>query len=544
MKTKKNTKTFITLMAVMMMSMFVKQVNATNFLILDLNTITENDSVCHCLNNYDSIMFIANGGNGGTNTWIFHSWYPYTFDTILNDYSDTLILPLNIYGQMHNINSVTGSKIFYICPIALYVGGGTTISCSNSTNLYASTNYIGTDSVTFSWLPVTGLNNPNIANPVASPVTTTTYSVTALYDNCVLNATVPIYVIPLSITGTDGMIICGDSVILNTTTNYGGTGELTYSWLPTTGLNNSAVANPLATVTSDQTYTVSVSSANGCVATDSVYVSVIPMDAPEVCIVGVDSTNKNMIVWNKPLMTTIDSFYVYRETDVTGVYEKIGTVPYDSMSIFIDQFSFPNIQSNKYKVSIKDDCGLESAHSEYHKTMHLAINQGMGNTWNLIWDPYEGFSVSTYKIYRGLSPESLQLIGTTSGGNTQYSDYSAPSGYVYFQVEVISPNSCNPSKSYNSSRSNIATNNPNGINENNNSSILFSIFPNPAAENLTIQTHQKAIIEILNIEGQIIMAINDADTFTTIDIKGLSGGVYLVKVKTDNGSAVKKFIKE
>ena len=73
---------------------------------------------------------------------------------------------------------------------------------------------------------------------------------------------------------------------------------------------------------------------------------------------------------------------------------------------------------------------------------------------------------------------------------------------------------------------------------------MFSIFPNPAAENLTIQTHQKAIIEILNIEGQIIMAINDADAFTTIDIKGLSGGVYLVKVKTDNGSAVKKFIKE
>lgn len=538
MKTKKITKTCITLIAVLMITMIVKQVSAQNYLIIDLNTISNYDSVYYCADSYDSIMIVSNSHNN-SNNWYFS----YTQETLLN-HDDTLAIFSGSVGYISWNNANLVFKDFFIVPVVFSCMGSTTITCGGNATLDDIMPYGGTDTVTYSWLPLSGLDNPNIHNPIASPVTTTTYTVTAIYKGCVVIDSATIYVNPFSITGLDGMIICGDSVILNTTNNYGGTGTLTYSWLPITGLNNSAIANPLATITVDQTYSVSASSVNGCMATDSVYVSVIPMDAPDVCIVGVDSSNKNMIVWNKPLITTIDSFYVYRETDITGVYEKIGTVPYDSMSIFIDQFSFPNIQSNKYKISIKDHCGFESAHSEYHKTMHLAINQGMGNTWNLIWDPYEGFNVSTYKIYRGSSPDSIQLIGTTSGGNTQYSDFSAPSGYVYYQVEVISPNSCSPVKTYNSSRSNIATNNPDGIHENNDSSILFSIFPNPATENLTIQTHQKAIIEILNIAGQSIMTINDTDTFTTIDIKDLSSGVYIVKVRTDEGSAVKKFIKE
>jgi len=538
MKTKKITKTCITLIAVLMITMLAKQVNATNYLIIDLNTISNNDSVYYCADSYDSIMIISNSHNN-SNNWYFS----YTQETLLN-HNDTLTIFSGSNGYIGWNNDNLVFKDFFIIPIAFTCYGSTTITCGGNAYLDDFIPYAGPDTITYNWLPLSGLDNPNIHNPIASPVTTTTYTVTAIFKGCVVIDSATIYVNPFSITGSDGMISCGESVILNTTNNYGGTGTLTYSWLPITGLDNSAIANPVATVTSDQTYTVSVSSVNGCTATDSVYVSIIPMDAPEVCIVGVDSSNKNMIVWNKPLMTTIDSFYVYRETDITGVYEKIGTVPYDSMSIFIDQFSFPNIQSNKYKISIKDNCGFESANSEYHKTMHLAINQGMGNTWNLIWDPYEGFNVSTYKIYRGPSPDSIQLIGTTSGGNTQYSDFSAPSGYVYYQVEVISPNSCNPVKTYNSSRSNIATNNPDGIHENIDSSILFSIFPNPATENLTIQTHQKAIIEILNIAGQSIMKINDSDTFTMIDIKDLSSGVYIVKVRTDKGSAVKKFIKE
>jgi hypothetical protein len=41
--------------------------------------------------------------------------------------------------------------------------------------------------VKYSWSPVTGLSNPNIANPIASPTTTTTYTLTTTENNLIQN---------------------------------------------------------------------------------------------------------------------------------------------------------------------------------------------------------------------------------------------------------------------------------------------------------------------------------------------------------------------
>jgi hypothetical protein len=77
-----------------------------------------------------------------------------------------------------------------------------------------------------------------------------------------------------------------------------------------------------------------------------------------------------------------------------------------------------------------------------------------------------------------------------------------------------------------------------------NNSNLLIVFPNPTADNLTIETPDKSTIEILNIQGQIIKTINTADKQTSIDVADLSSGVYIIKAKTERGVAVKKFIKE
>ncbi|MFH0894835.1 MAG: SBBP repeat-containing protein [Bacteroidota bacterium] len=82
-----------------------------------------------------------------------------------------------------------------------------------------------------------------------------------------------------------------------------------------------------------------------------------------------------------------------------------------------------------------------------------------------------------------------------------------------------------------------------GIGENNVQPSI-NIFPNPTTDNLSIETTEKVIIDILNIEGQIIKTINTTDKQTTIDVSNLSSGVYIVKAKTERGVAVKKFIKE
>jgi hypothetical protein len=70
------------------------------------------------------------------------------------------------------------------------------------------------------------------------------------------------------------------------------------------------------------------------------------------------------------------------------------------------------------------------------------------------------------------------------------------------------------------------------------------IYPNPTTKNLTIETQQKATIEILNIEGQIIKTLKSEEKETTIDLSSISSGIYIIKAKTEKGIVVKKFIKE
>ena len=51
------------------------------------------------------------------------------------------------------------------------------------------------------------------------------------------------------------------------------------------------------------------------------------------------------------------------------------------------------------------------------------------------------------------------------------------------------------------------------------------------------------ILELEN-EGQIIKTISNTDFKTIIELKSLSSGVYIIKVRTEKGITVKKFIKQ
>lgn len=68
--------------------------------------------------------------------------------------------------------------------------------------------------------------------------------------------------------GIDNNLCAGSSVNLNAT------GGITYSWLPTTGLSNPNIANPVATPSSTTTYTVYVTDINGCTQPDDITVTV------------------------------------------------------------------------------------------------------------------------------------------------------------------------------------------------------------------------------------------------------------------------------
>lgn len=125
--------------------------------------------------------------------------------------------------------------------------------------------------VTYQWSPATGLNNPNSATPVASPTVTTLYLVTVTNANGCSDVKSVLVLVPTVSAGSNRTICSGTSTQLNAT--YNGS-ALSYQWIPSTGLSNAFISNPVASPTSSVIYTVRVSDASGCQVTAQVRVIV------------------------------------------------------------------------------------------------------------------------------------------------------------------------------------------------------------------------------------------------------------------------------
>ncbi|MBU0612163.1 T9SS type A sorting domain-containing protein, partial [Patescibacteria group bacterium] len=119
---------------------------------------------------------------------------------------------------------------------------------------------------TYSWTPSAGLDDPNIYNPMASPLSTTTYTITGTIAGCSNTATLTVTVNPLptASVSNDTTVCAGAPAIL-----YAGGGSA-YLW--SSGQTGSSIN---VTPTGTTTYTVTVTALN-CSDVASVVVNVIP----------------------------------------------------------------------------------------------------------------------------------------------------------------------------------------------------------------------------------------------------------------------------
>jgi hypothetical protein len=456
--------------------------------------------------------------------------------------------------------TATGIVIVRVSNLTANAGADKTMNCGETARLDSViTNYKGKGVLRYKWTPSAGLNNDTIANPIATGGSITNYTVTVTAPSgCTASDAIVIHVNPVTLNvGADQTATCGARIQLGvSSTNYTGSG-LKYKWTPAIGLSNDTIPNPIASA-GNNTYTLTITTPSGCTASDNVAISIIPMNKPSINYVGVNANNKNILVWTKPSTGGISSYNVYKETNVSNSYAKVGIVSVDSATVYVDKDSNPDVQSNKYKISLVDACGNETALSDYHKTMHLSINKGINTIWNLIWEAYEGFSVSTYNIYRGTTPANIQIIGSLSGSNTQFSDYTAPTGYVYYQIEAVSSAATGVKQyisgvkssvetSY-SSRSNVASNKNgmDGLFNLQDISNVISIHPNPASNSIQLVIGDIDIknmkLRIYNTLGSLVLTNELIQNEQNIDISNLSTGVYLLQVQNDKYSGIQKLI--
>lgn len=139
----------------------------------------------------------------------------------------------------------------------------------------------GNGNFSYSWFPTTGLSSSTSANPVASPTSGNNYELTVMDgEGCTEKDTVFLHIFPalFAEAGSDTSLCENSTLTLGgNPTATGGDGPYTYSWIPTTGLNNPSAANPVVTAATSTNYSVQVTDFNNCVATANIQITSLPL---------------------------------------------------------------------------------------------------------------------------------------------------------------------------------------------------------------------------------------------------------------------------
>ncbi|MBS1529190.1 MAG: gliding motility-associated C-terminal domain-containing protein [Bacteroidetes bacterium] len=154
-------------------------------------------------------------------------------------------------------------------PVTAVVSNNVTICAGSSTTLSAS------GGLYYQWTPSTGLDHADVANPVASPTQTTTYSVKVSNDGCsddTKSVTVTVNKPPGADAGKQLYVLKGQSVRLNGVAT--GDNITSVYWTPPDGLDKPTSLTPLASPQENTTYTLHVVSQNCGEATSNVQVKV------------------------------------------------------------------------------------------------------------------------------------------------------------------------------------------------------------------------------------------------------------------------------
>ncbi len=146
---------------------------------------------------------------------------------------------------------------------------------------------------TYSWSPAIGLSSATVANPIASPISTTAYTVTITDANSTSTSDVMIVTVnpaPASITANSNSPVCDGTQLFLSGSVAGG---VTFSWTGPNGFSattQNPQINPVSLAASG-TYTFTAVSAQGCSSSANTVVVVSPL--PTVTITGVTDVSCN-----------------------------------------------------------------------------------------------------------------------------------------------------------------------------------------------------------------------------------------------------------
>lgn len=165
--------------------------------------------------------------------------------------------------------------------------------------------------------------------------------------------------------------------------------------------------------------------------------TVLPeIEAPTLQMVESDG-NRNVVTWDaQSLPESCDEIIVYKEGSVLNDFTEIGRAG-KSEGRFTDMTADNTVRSERYAIAMTLVGGETSRMSQPHQTVLLTINRGLvEGSYNLIWNPYQGRDIASYRILRGTAPDALQEIAVLAGSATSFIDQS-PGSMQYYALELI-----------------------------------------------------------------------------------------------------------
>jgi PKD repeat protein len=344
--------------------------------------------------------------------------------------------------------------------------------------------------------------------------------------------------VPPTITSSGPTNNCGDvNVTLTAVGSFSN-----YLW--STGQTGNSI-----NVTQGGSYTVTGQSPACDVVSLPTLISGSSATVPPICMVTVDETdNQNVVIWEKPIDASIDSFLVLREDiNTPGIYTILSAQAYVELSEFKDGSSDANERAYRYKLAVKDTCGGITIPSTEQRSMHLDVAQGNSIlSRQLTWNVYQGQPqvYTHYLIYRETAPGNLNLalIDSVPSSQTWYYDNSlttiTDTAKAYkIGYRVTTP--CVSTRAQNDICSSNVTSNENpiidGINATIDSDFKWSILPNPndGVFVIRLSKSKKYQLKVVNLIGEEVYQQQINVHTIQIDMSALSNGVYMVTLSDD-----------
>lgn len=221
----------------------------------------------------DGIGPVVLGGNptawGGTSGVFFYSWDP------VNDLNDPSVANPTANPASSTLYTVTvtdGNNCSETDQVWVNIDTSPVVSAGNDVTICEGDSAMlsANGAVSYLWSPTVGLTDSTSAAITASPSSTTIYTVTGystLGCSNTDNVTVTVESIPVVNAGPDLIVCQGDQVTLTGS----GTPGITYTW-------DNGVQDGIPFIPSGTTvYEVTGTSANGCISTDQLMVTVNPI---------------------------------------------------------------------------------------------------------------------------------------------------------------------------------------------------------------------------------------------------------------------------